>query len=242
MGNTKNSNTVAPVGGKPSPAGQPRGSVLVYTIVVLLLMTLMGAALMVNSRTELQISGYTAQGRDAFTKADATARVALLVGRAFLHPVSGDPRHYRSVSKSGEAGKKAFDVIVDNGLQGFNDFQKIDRSLSVQDIADRYLTVTEAQGKDKPHIILTYGLDDKNNGVVVGTSYISLAFNGTDTGGGSIGERDYSAPDAGYFIRAYFVISSQGRVPQDSDNKGYLDEKFPGTHSIVTSIFREIIS
>lgn len=241
MGNIKNSNIVAPVGGKSSPADQPRGSVLVYTIVVLLLMTLMGAALMVNSRTELQISGYTAQGRDAFTKADATARVALLVGRAFLHPVSGDPRHYRSVSASG-AGKKTFDLTVDDGLQGFNDFQQIDRSFSVQDIANRYLTVTEAQGKDKPHILLTYGLDDQNNKVVVGTSYISLAFKGTDTGGGSIGERDYSTPDAGYYIRAFFVISSQGRVPQDSDNKSYFEEKFPGTHSIITTIYREIIA
>lgn len=242
MDNMKNSNTVAPVGGKPSLADQPRGSVLIYTIVVLLLMTLMGAALMVNSRTELQISGYTAQGRDAFTKADATARVALLVGRAFLHPVSGDPRHYRDVSDSGKAGKKPFDLIVDDGLQGFNDFQQVDRSFSVQDIADRYLTVTEAQGKQTPHILLTYGLDNKNKKVVVGTSYISLAFNGTDTGGGSIGERDYSAPNAGYSIRAFFVISSQGRVPQDADNEGYLEEKFPGTHSIITTIFREIIS
>lgn len=223
---------------KPKPAVHPRGSVLVYTIVVLLLMTLMGAALMVNSRTELQISSSTFQGRDAFTKADATAQVALLFTRAYLHPTAGDPRDYLNSEKSGEAGRKPFEVHPDDFLQSLEDLQSIKDSITVDEIRERYLRITEA--KDTPHLKLTYGEDSSDQGSVVGTSFVGLAYNSSPTGGGSIGERDYSAPDSGFGIIAFFVVSSQGRVAQ-GENKGYIEEGQAGAHSIVTSIFREVL-
>ena len=43
--------------------GHPRGSVLMLTLVVLLLMSLMGVAILANTRTELSISANTTGGR-----------------------------------------------------------------------------------------------------------------------------------------------------------------------------------
>jgi hypothetical protein len=231
-----------------APAGRhPRGSVLLYTIVILLLMTLMGAALMVNSRTELQISGNTAQGRDAFTKGDASARVGLLLGRAFLHPSSGEPRDYLNNDKTGDAGNKPFKVKLHDDIQTDNNLQQIAGSITMDQIRERYLSVTEADVD--PHLTVEYG--DQ----VVGTAFIGLGKNIPDlfdegkaaaggfalTGGGTLGDGSYNTGGSGESnIKVYLVISSQGRVPLES-GKTYYDETYPSTHSIISTIFREVM-
>jgi|GEM_PF-6680059 len=221
-----------------APAGYRRGSVLIFTLVILLLMTLMGAALLVNSRTELQISGTTAKGRDAFTKADATARVALMFTRAYLHPTAGNPRDYLNADKTGQGGRKPFEIIPDADLNSMDDLQVLKGSITVDEIKERYLQITDATGV--PHFQITYGEDKDKNGVVVGTAYVGLAHSGSTAGGGSIGERDYGAADAGYSITAFLVVSAQGRV-EEGENKGFIDEDRAGVHSIVTTIFREVL-
>lgn len=241
MLNIKKNHTAAfggAVGYNFAPAGHPRGSVLIFTLVILLLMTLMGAALLVNSRTEMQISGTTAKGRDAFTKADATARVALMFTRAYLHPTAGNPRDYLNADKSGQGGRKPFEVIPDTNLNSMDDLQELKGSITVDEIKERYLRIIEAKGT--PHFQVTYGEDKANNSVVVGTAYVGLAYDGSATGGGSIGERDYGAADAGYSITTFFVVSSQGRI-DEGENKSFIDEDRAGVHSIVTTIFREVL-
>lgn len=229
----------------PLSPGQPRGAVLLYTFFVLLLMTLMGAALMVNSNTELRISGSTAQGRDAFTKGDASARVALLLARPFLQPAAGDPFEYLNATKSGQAGQKPFEVILDPGLRSYTDLQQVGGSITETQIRERYLRVTGSD--DDAHITLKYGDE------TVGTAVIGVAVNqpgefvagqpspGSEAsgGGGSIGDEPYSSNDS--HIKVHFVISAQGRLPSE-DNKSYLEEEQAGIHSIITSIFRELIS
>lgn len=229
----------------PPSTEHPRGAVLLYTFCVLLLMTLMGAALMVNSRTELQISGSTAQGRDAFTKGDASARVALLLARPFLQPAAGSSFEYLNTTKSGEAGLKPFEVKLDKNLKSYNDLQQIAGSITVDEIRDRYLRVIGDD--DDAHVSVSYGND------VVGTAFIGVAVNTpgeynsnnsspggfASTGGGSIGDDPYSSNDS--HIKVHYVISAQGRLPGDG-NKGYLEEERAGIHSIITSIFREMIS
>lgn len=231
----------------PSAAGHPRGSVLLYTFVILMLMTLMGAALMVNSRTELQISGSTAQGRDSFTKADATARVALLLARALLHPSAGNARDYLNNSKTGQAGQEPFEVTLDNSVQTYSDLQKLTGSVTVEQIKERYLRVTEADGQGaKAHLTLTYG------GQVVGTAFMGLASSipneydsnayssggYASTGGGSIGDRTYDDVN-NYVLKAYLVISSMGRLT--NDDAAFTEEGHTGVYSVITSVFREII-
>lgn len=252
MKNTPNENKLITKGqqrpGLPAPSDRhPRGAVLIYTIVILLLMTLMGAALMVNSRTELQISSNTAQGRDAFTKADASARVGLLLGRAFLHPSSGDPGDYLDNSKTGNAGNKAFKVALDPAIKTESHLQQIAGAITLEQIRERYLSVTEADME--PNLTLQYG--DR----MVGNAFIGLAKNIPDlfdegqasaggyplTGGGTLGDGSYNVGGSGESnIKVYLVISSLGRVPQE-DGKTFYDETYPSTHSIVSTIYREIM-
>jgi len=215
-----------------------------YTFVVLMLMTLMGAALMVNSRTELQISGATAQGRDAFTKADATARVALLLTRAFLHPSAGDARDYLNNSKTGQAGKAPFEVIVSDDVQFYNDLQQIRGSITIDQIRERYLRVTEAD--EEAHLTLKY------DNQVVGTAFMGVTSTAPDeydpdsyssggyasTGGGSVGDRSYEDVN-NYVVKVYLVISAMGRLTKD--DAGYTDEGQSGVYSVITSVFREIM-
>lgn len=233
----------------PVAPGQPRGTVLMYTFVILMLMTLMGSALMVNSRTELQITGSTVQGRDAFTKADATAQLGLLAARAIMQPTAGDVRDMLDNTKSGDIGQKEFEVEINSDLYTSNHFQSIKDLVTVDDIRERYLRVTEGDSSNEPHLILKYGGDQ------VGTAYIGLAvrvpaeagtspdgynpLNYAVAGSGSLEDGHYGS-DTGTNPPVFLVVSSQGRRPKDAGST-YYDEAQAGINSVITLIFREIL-
>ena len=230
---------------------QPRGSVLLFTLVILVLLGLMGASLMMNTRTELSVTQSTYLGRDAFAKADYTARLALFLGRALLNQTAGDPCDFLT-STSGPAGRPGFTVRIGANITCSNSGGSTDLTQdlirqesempTLEDIADRYLQATgsaNAPGTTfhyKPHLTVLYG------GQVVGTAALTMYYSGISDPGGSQGD-DFYGSQGENSVRVYLVVSADGRLPRapGEDSANFYSGGRTSTRSIVTAVYREIV-
>ena len=230
----------------------PSGSVLVFTLVILILLGLMGASLMVNTRTELRVSHNTYLGRDAFSKADLTARLTLFVGRSLLNGSAGPICDILSALASPPAGRPTYEIrlgstTICTSASGLTDLTqesitRSDENLTIQDILDRYLQATASASapgsafSDPPQVTVLQG------GQVVGTAALALYYNNLGNEGGGIGDEGYGGQGENS-IRVYLVVSANGRLPLEAgvDAANFYGGGSPATHSIVTTVYREII-
>jgi Tfp pilus assembly protein PilX len=207
----------------------PRGMVLMFTLVIMLLMSLMGAAVMMNTRTELNISHNTYMGRDAFAKADATARIGVQLARALLYPGAGAPGDYVTTTGNGSL----FTVEIEPGFT-LSELQELGENESIEKIQERYL---RAGAAETPHLTIKYG------GQVVGTAAVSISSASSQAAGGSQGQHTYDGA-SGTTTKVYLIVSSDGRIPSKNsagDAGKYYGGQSEATHSIVTTIFQEIM-
>ena len=226
------------------PPPHPEGSVLMFTLVILVLLGLMGFSIMLNTRSELNISQNNYQGRDAFAKADSTARLALFLGRTLLNGSAGSPCDIIN-SDAQVAGRPKFEIkIGDDGLCGnftLIDLQQSGEMPTMDEIVDRYLQATASSDDPSsplfPHLQIFYG------GQVVGTAALSLYGPNPSAPGGSLGDAGYGLQGE-QSIKVYLVVSANGRLPRtDGVDAGnyFSDDPKGATHSIVTAIYRELI-
>ncbi len=233
----------------------PSGMVLVLTLVILMLIAMMGAAVLLNSRTELSITSNTTIGREAFSRADSAIEVTTLMSRVLINQELGDmdqlqPRdgsnNYTSamwVERQPSFDKMTLrsETDVDPGYQR------------------RYIRAGSWAGRTdmdssslyyKPHLVFKTksGGDD----MVVATASVSMDFPGDDaaglggavTPGKSLGQRDY---DQSGNITVNLLASVNGRAPGrelGGDKEGAFDSKdskVDEPHSVVTVIFREVL-
>jgi len=235
----------------PAVPRQPTGSVILFTLVVLVLLGLMGFSLMVNTRTELSISKNTFLGRDAFSKADLTTRLALFAGRILLNEGAGEPCDILSNLGTSPAGRPVYEVrlgstVVCSAAGGSTDLTlesitQADEMPTLQDILDRYLQATASAHVPSSSFTVQPQVSVLFGGQVVGTAALVLYYN--------VGEPGGSLEDSGYgsqgenSLRAYLVVSANGRLPQAAgeDAANYYGRENPATHSIITAVYREII-
>ena len=209
----------------------PRGSVLMLTLFILLMLSLMGIALMSNTITEVQVSNNTVRGRDAFTKADSLNRIGILMGRALLHEGSGDVADLiKSRSETyTPPDRPPYNVSIDSSFT-FVNAQSLARESTEEEIKERYLMATAA---NTPHLTMKYGLD------VVGSAAVGLEKVRLNLPGASIGQDSYDTND-GTTIRVHIIVSSNGKVPVNAGAIGdYYSGDVDAAHSVVTSVFLE---
>lgn len=202
----------------------PRGSVLLFTLVTLALLALMGFALVGTAITEVGISGSTNQGRQAFTRADATARLAILLARPILQPNAGGPDQY--LNDNSPNGRPPFEIVLNN-FTSTDSIPKVD-GISLEEIKTRYLAATEANAG--PQITLKHG------GEVVGTAYITRYEAPAPNG-----EEEKSDNNRGNLV--YLIISANGRLPRGggADPGNYYDGSQDTKHTIVSTIYRDMV-
>jgi Tfp pilus assembly protein PilX len=221
-------------------AGQPRGAVLMFTLVILLLMALLGAAVFVSTTTEVQTTRNSYQGRDTFNKADAAARLGVLFSRSLLNPSAGTPYDLVRGGSSG-SGRPPFEIVLMSGLT-LDNLSRVTMPTTVEDIRERYLRAAAADGHDEPMLTLNYG------GQVVGTVAVDLnqqeAIEGTR--GGSVQDMDYDENNGNMTI-IYLVVAADGRMPwgtgggADEDKANYFTGEAMATHSIINTIYRQVM-
>ncbi|MDR2947061.1 MAG: pilus assembly PilX N-terminal domain-containing protein [Candidatus Adiutrix sp.] len=234
----------------------PQGMILMMTLVILLLMSLMGMAILSNTRTEMTISANTAGGRDAFTRADTAARIATLMARLAVHE-----HELGSPSKVMSGGPLEIDfnmpgyVNHNPNLAPFDMATLLSESAEVFDYQRRYLAtanrVDAATAADQPKLLPHMVF--RQDGKVVATARVSLDYNESidASGGGSLGTRNYGDDGGGTQVRAVLAVTVHGRPPSDDDNYGaYTGTADPDEeemvindvpHSIITTMFREML-
>jgi hypothetical protein len=209
--------------------------VLAFTLVILLLMSLMGMTIMLNSRTELSISSNASLNRNAFASADTAARLATLIGRIILHPELGDPEQILDNVLSG-GGALKFPLKVEININP-NDLLQ-DSSSYIY--TKRYLRAGSG-GTEEPDIVF------KSNGVVVATAALALDHEDASQApaGASLGGGDAYDGGGGPSLSIVLAVSVNGRAVSQ---KVTGSEAFVGggsgadeARSIITGLYRELL-
>jgi hypothetical protein len=229
-----------------SPAEKhPQGMVLAFTLCILLLMTLMGTAILLNSRTELNISSNTSLGRNAFAAADTAARIATLMGRILLHPELGNPKAIVDGAASG-AGP-AFPLTIEVNANKFN-LARLRNDEASYNYTLRYIRAGredyDAASLDllAPHIVFKTKLAGVER--TVATASLALDHQEPVGAGMSLGGGDAYDGGGGGHLQIVLAVSVNGRALSDKPTPAGTDGAFDGgtadiPHSVITTLFRE---
>ena len=233
----------------------PRGSVLMLTLVILLLMSLMGAAILSSTRTELAVAANTASGRDAFTRADSASRVATLLARLLAHEFElGSPKQVLNDSSPLTVSYDESHFNFSSLLAASEDFDYARRYLSAASRTD--LSGSPDKRDLRPHLIF------RQDGRVVSTATVAMDYGEALTDGYSLGQTSYDT-SGGLSVKVVLAVTVNGRPPYDGppasgsesaaekakrDNYGAYDSDGRPSgqaandvpHSVVTTLFREM--
>ena len=228
----------------------PGGSVLVFALVIMLLMSLMGIAILANVRTELAISGNAAVGRNAFATADAAGQIATTMARILLRPDAGLPADILK-----ESSGPAFPMKVEINSSKFNAF-KLRQERTDINYAGRYVQAGSWAGRSEnsqdlsPHLTFTVAGEDAEGNpadIVVATAAVAMDSKAMITPGATNGGGDaYDKTGGVATLEVLMVVTVNGRptrtVLAGTDAKTSFDGGInEGPYSIITTIFREII-
>jgi hypothetical protein len=218
---------------------QPRGTVLVFTLAILGLMSVMGLAIIMNTRTELNVSHNTYMGREAFTRADTGARVAIFVARIYMHPELGTPDGVFSTNSSDPLKV----TITDDS------FYLSDELLNNADNWDyrgRYIAAasrTDASGGNKPH--LHFGQYVDGDYKTVATAALSIDHGEVIITGSSLDTGNAYDSTSGSSVQVILATTVNGRPPS-GDEAAYEQKSGQApsdmAHSVVTTLFREVMN
>jgi len=202
------------------------------TMFILFVMSLMAVALMSNTVTELQVSGNTIRGREAFTKADTMTNIGLLMGRVLLYESIGDPGDL--VKSRPEtvlaSGRLPYNVVIDPSFTLAN-VQSLGLDSTEARIRERYLMATAA---NTPHLTIKYGPE------VVGSAAVAIERVEINQPGKSVGQDPYGGDTS---ISVYILVSANGKVPLTGGLTGdYYTGDTESVHSVITSVFMETMN
>ena len=209
----------------------PDGYVLMFTLVILILMSLMGSVLLLNSTAEVKISSNVSQGRMAFTRAESVAQLSLSLA-IWTISTSLDPSKSDIVSS---APSDDFFIEVSPDFPGAKETDKLPKieALTTDDIMAGYLAVMT---NDKPHVTIKQkNIDGVHD--IVGTSSVYMVSSGND-GEVESGSSSLNGGTGKNII--YIVVRATGMAPRGTDDTGnyYDEDSLENAHSIVTTIFQ----
>ena len=214
------------------------GMVLALTLVILLLMSLMGMTIITGSRTELKSSSQASLYRDAFATADSAARMAVLIGRIFLHPESGEPGEILTSNDH-------IEVVIKRT-------EPLKRDQYVYDYTRRYLLAGIGEGAFSDGTQACIVFKDGPDGPVVATAVLSLdseaeagagGLGGTPgvLSGGSLGGGGYEG-EGGASVPVVLAISVNARaMSHKAAGGGTFIEATDEARSVITILYRELM-
>ena len=233
-----------------STSSHPKGTVLIFTMVILLLMGLMGIAILLNTRTELSISYNTNVGREAFNRADMAASIATLMARVLLRPELGEPKDLvRDVDTSDDASiiVNYDEVRFDRALmreEAMNNFDPTARYLK----AGSFVEQTDTSGTNIGNNSMTFTADTpsivfrQKGGKIIATAVVAMDYGEVNIEGMSLDGGNFYDPSGGSTVRVVLLVSVNGHPPVDNTTSNAFDggdKDLPS--SVITTIFQEYI-
>jgi hypothetical protein len=203
--------------------------ILAFALVILLLMSLMGVIVLANARTELNITGNTRVGREAFNSADTCARIATLLTLVLLNPRTDD---INDVFQPVPATSPAFPIEVD--MQPRFNLDDLMAEATNYKYADRYLEAgvgAPLGGTKEPHIIF------RMNGREIARAVVNLETYNLIPEGMGIGTGDPNDSASGPKLQVGVVVSVSGKTHQSIAATGADDPS-----SVVTIMYRNYIN
>jgi hypothetical protein len=218
----------------------PRGSVLLFTLVVLVLMALLGAAIMTNSRTELNITSDNAVGQEAFNRADSTLSIALMLTRQLAKEFGAG--EIKDALTPGE-----YQVVTSEAGFTKAKLSEFGKESTLPAVRYRYLSATGAAKEATQDKVILPFITLYHNDEVIGTATATITNstpNDPEGVGASIGESK-GDPSDGANIKMYYVVTADGRSLRSHTgdaNQGnyYSGDDSPATHSVITTIYTDL--
>ncbi len=243
MAESKNRPDIA---GRLKPA--PQGMILVVTIVALLLIALMGAAIILNTSVEMNTASNTVSGREAFSRADSAIQVTTHLTDIMQNPDLGEVTDALNNSAS------LYTVAINKNTFNYTD---LITDMNRSSVNQRYLRAGRAapgSGGEAPDLIFR----EAANNAVVATAMVSRDFDflegGDDlswaaghTTGATSGIVDTPGSGDGTIKTENYLVTATGRTPSSrsgdffgSDEAGATEPVF-GPNSVITAILRLVI-
>ena len=203
------------------------GMILAFTLLLLVVMSLMAIVIVGTTLTELSISGHNSAGREAFNAADGAAKIATVMGRLVLHPELGDPEDIISSTPHPDFPQKVepTDRLTLERLEAesvtFDPTKRYDQAVNFD--PDASTPVGEL-----PHIL--FKVKDK----VVAAAVLSLDTRSLIGPGSSLGTGGLYDTSGGPTIQLNLVVTVNGSSLVNAQGG---DDSEP--HSIITAIYRE---
>ncbi|MDR0549995.1 MAG: hypothetical protein LBI10_11390 [Deltaproteobacteria bacterium] len=199
---------------------------MVFVIIVMMLTSLMGLIIMVNTRSEVTTSGHHRRGLEAFNSADSAAKMANLFARILLHPVLGVPSDVLSAH-----GSPQDPMTVEFNADRFDMETLFDESEPFK-FTKRYLEtgVSLSPSSLDPHIV--FKVDDE----VVATAVVNLDTTNAIASGYSLNAIDLYDKSGGPSVPVDMVVTVRGNTSVSSDESDLITPQ-----SLITTIMREIL-
>ncbi|MDR1045579.1 MAG: hypothetical protein LBP33_10755 [Candidatus Adiutrix sp.] len=237
---------------------RPQGVILPVTMAAMAIMAFLGAVLLLNTRTEIQISGNTSQSRDAFTRADSATAIASQLLNVLLIASAGDyeiDSYLSDEAVTGPSGQldSAYSIEFPNDADGQRRFGRTNLLTAFDrgSIKTRYASAGSGavnDGSHKPDLLIY----DRAGGQLVSTVAVTRDFREEmDMAGGSghmagtsIGIADSGSSGNPQPVTMSFAISVFGRQPSDRSSSSFFGISSPaedvGPQSVLTVLYRAI--
>jgi hypothetical protein len=205
--------------------GARQGMIMVFVIVIMLVTSLMGLIIMVNTRSEVATSGHHRRSQAAFSSADSAAKLANLFTRVLLHPVLESPTGLLSNEGNPESA-----LTVEFNDDRFTMEKLFDESQPYK-FSERYLQtgLTNDSSALPPHIV--FKIEDK----VVATSVVSLDLSQATNSGFSLSALDLYDKSTGPNVPVDMVVTTRGNTASVSE------DNLTDPQSLITTIMREMM-
>jgi hypothetical protein len=200
---------------------------MVFVIVIMMITSLMGLIILVNTRSEVLASGRHRLGLEAFNSADSAAKMANLFARVLLHPVLDSPDKLLTTAPTNGPINP---MTVEFNKDRFN-MEIMFQESTPFNFQSRYLEtgVTNSPTAEKPHIVFKIGDDE------VATAVITLDSSNAVTSGYSLNASDLYDKSGGPSVPVDMVVTVKG-----------VTNPTPGSpitppRSLITTIMRELL-
>jgi hypothetical protein len=200
------------------------GLILPFTLIVLVLLSLMGIIMLLNSKNEMVMIGQARSHLDTFNATESSAMVATFLSRILLHPELGQPKAALRES----AGKYPLNVLINESR--FN-VTKIMEDSQNQNFTDRYLETGWGRNDEdqKPHLSFKIGEREVSAAVINIDNGQVLPF------GASLGVGDSYDSSAATAKHLTLVVTVRGINETNTVPTGL------ETNTLITTMYREII-
>ncbi|MDR1608160.1 MAG: type II secretion system GspH family protein [Deltaproteobacteria bacterium] len=206
--------------------GQRPGMIMVFVIVVMMITSLMGLVIMVNTKAEVTTSGRQRQSMEAFNAADSAAKMANLFARVLLHPVLQAPN---TLLTPPPTSGPASPMTVEFNNARFDMEVMFEESIPFK-YKSRYLeTGMTSSSPADPHIVFKVG------GKEVASAVITLDSSNAITSGYSLNAADLYDKAGGPSVPVDMVVTVRGSTTTTPGDQGATPR------SLITTIMRELL-